>query len=168
MAIQQGSVTLQIEDSRTEVTSYDQPFSYDDATATLAEIVSWASGLGAAVDLITDGAIKKIRISLLIPLPGGIKSAPVAGSDNEKTALSTIMPFAVTNAYGVDTPAVPNALLVGNQIDQTNANWLAFIAYLGTAVHTIIGTDRYGNALTGGVKHAVLTFRKHRRALRRA
>lgn len=168
MAIAQGVASFQILDSRGEVTSYDQPFEYDNATATLANIVSWVQGLGAAVDLITDGQITKLRISLLIPLPSGIKTAPVAGSDNEKTGLTTFVATGTPNAYGDDVPNVAAAILSGNQINQGNANWLAWKAYVSTAVNTIIGTDRYGNVLTSTVKHAVLTFRKHRRALRRA
>lgn len=168
MAIAQGVVTFQILDSRGEVSSYDQPFQYDNATATLAQIVSWVQGLGASVDLITDGQITKLRVSLLIPLPSGIKTAPVSGSDNEKTGLTTFLVTGSPNAYGDDVPNVAAAILSGNQIDQSNTNWLAWVAYLTTAVHTIIATDRYNNVITNTVKHAVLTFRKHRRALRRA
>lgn len=169
MATAQAVASLQVADSRDEVTSVDVPFKYDNATATLANIVSWVQGLGVSLDTVTDGQITKIRVSLLIPLPSGIKTAPVGGSDNEKTGLASLIASATPNAYGVDTPAIPNSLLIGNQIDLgLSSAYLAWLVYLATPVTTIVGTDRYGNALTAVAKHAVLTFRKHRRALRRA
>lgn len=170
MAIDSSAVvSIQLEDGRNEITTYDQPFGFDSAVATLAGIISWAQGLALAVDLITDSKVTKIRVSILIPLPSGLSSGkPVAGADNEKTGLTTFNVFGINNnAYGDDIPAIPNAVLTGNQINQSNTNWLAWKAYLTTGSGGIQATDRYGNLL-GAVKHAVLTFRKHRRALRRA
>lgn len=169
MAIANGVVSMQVLDGRNEVTATEVNFLYNNATATLANLVSWASGLAVSLDTVTDGQITKIRLSLLIPLPSGIKTAPVSGSDNEKTGLATLLASGTPNAFGVDTPAIPNSELIGNQINVGSGTpYAAWIAYLSTPVTTIVGTDRYGNQLTGAIKHAVLTFRKHRRALRRS
>lgn len=165
MAELQGVISTQIRDSRTEVTSYDQPVKFAD-TNTLAAIVTAVQGFGASVDTITDGQLTKIRFCLFVPLPSGIKSSPVAGSDNEKTGLATWDVAGSANSYGVDTPAIPNSLLTGNQIITGTGAYAAFISLL-QSVGTLDFTDRYGNSL-GVPGHAVLTFRKHRRALRRA
>lgn len=168
MAIQQAVASAQISDGRSEVTSHEQAITYDDAVTTLANLIAWVQGWAVQLDTVTDGKIVKLRLSLLIPLPTGLKANAVAGSDNEKTGLSTLVVVGSVNAFGVDVPAIPNALLVGNQIDQTNANYTAWKSYITATTTGIKGTDRYGNQLTSAAKHAVLTFRKHRRALRRA
>lgn len=162
-----GLASIQVLDSRGEIASADFPFSYTVGTSTLANIISWVQGLGAAVDLVTDGQITKIRVSLLIPLPGGIKTSPNAGGDNEKTGLLTWDATATPNAYGTDIPAIMNSQLSGNQINLGAAAMSALVLYLETAATGIIGTDRYENALSS-VRRGSLTFRKHRRALRRA
>lgn len=165
MATVEAVISTQIEDSRTEVTSYDQPVEFAD-TATVAALINAAQGFGVSVDTITDGQITKIRVCLTVPLPSGIKTAPVAGSDNEKTGLATWLATGTVNKYGVDTPAIPNSLLSGNQIITGSGAYQAFIAFLQSTTFFTF-TDRYGNALAS-VARAFLTFRKHRRALRRA
>lgn len=167
MAVLEAIASLQEIDSRGEITSYDQPLKFDTAVTTFANLISWLQGLGVAVDTITDGAITKIRISLLIPLPGGIKATPTAGTDNEKTGLFTMSASGTPNAYGDDVPGIKNSVLVGNAVDLTNAGVAAFVAYITTVATGITPTDRYGNALVSA-RRANLTFRKHRRALRRA
>ncbi len=167
MAVADAAGSFQILDNRGEITSFDVPFQYTVGTTTLANIVSWLQGLGAAVDLVTDGQITKIRVSLLIPLPGGIKSAPVLGGDNEKTGLITWSVASSPNAYGLDIPALKNAEISGNSIDFTEPNMAALTSYLLAITTGIAATDRYGNPFSA-IKRGRLTFRKHRRALRSA
>lgn len=167
MATKQALASFQIVDAVGVVTSFDQPFKFDDATATLAGIISWVQGLGAAIDLVTDGKITKIRVSILIPLPGGIKTAAVAASDVEETGLITYSASGTANAFGVDIPAIPNGKLTGNQVNLTDTDVAALNTYLSTVSTSIVGTDRYGNTVSAPLR-GVKTFRKHRRALRRA
>lgn len=169
MTIYQALATVQVEDSRHEVTSFDQPFSFDSTVTVPGDLATWIQGLGAAIDTISDGQITKLRISIIIPLPSGIKTLPNAGSDNEKTGLITLLATGVPYAYGVDVPAIQNSRLTGNQINTGDAGVVALINYLTTVTLTAITpTDRGFHLLLDSIKHAVLTFRKHRRALRRA
>lgn len=167
MAVLDAIASVQVLDGTNEVTSFDQPFKFDTTVTTFANLTSWIQGLGASIDTISDGQVTKLRVSILIPLPGGIKSAPVAGSDNEKTALFTMAATGTPNAYGDDVPAAAPAIFTGNQVNLANAGVAAFVAYVTTVATGITPTDRYANALSG-VRHALKTFRKHRRALRRA
>jgi hypothetical protein len=162
----QALASLQLLDATGEAGSADFPITYVGGTTTLSQLQTWIQGLGAAVDTVTDGQITKIRLSILIPLPGGIKSAPVANGDLEETGLFTFACNGTPNAYSVDVPAFTQADFTGNQI-ASNTDTNALVTYLTTAVNGIVGTDRYGNALVS-VKRKVKTFRKHRRALRRA
>lgn len=159
-------LSYQIQDSRSEVTSYEDPILVAD-TVTLAALVTAVQGFGVTLDTVTDGQITKIRACILVPLPAGIKAAPIAGSDNEKTGLLTMSALTTRNKYGVDLPAIPNSQLTGNQINQAAPSMAAFITALEASGGTIQHTDRYSNALTN-VFRGLLTFRKHRRALRRA
>lgn len=167
MAVADALASIQVLDNRGEIGSMDVPFQYTVGTTTLANIVSWIQGLGAAVDLVSDGQITKLRVSLLIPLPGGIKSAPASGADLEKTGLITWSVAASANAYGEDIPAIKNAELAGNAILFTETNMAALTAYMLAVTTGIAATDRYGNPLSA-IKRGKLTFRKHRRALRSA
>ena len=168
MAIDHALASIQIQDAVGEVTSFDQPFNYDSATATLAGIISWVQGLAVSLDTVTEGKITKIRVSLLIPLPSGLKTAAVTNSDNEETGLITESASGTPNAFGVDVPAFLQSKFSGNQINLTDTVVAAFTTYLQTlATGGLIGSDRYGNALSANIR-GVKTFRKHRRALRRA
>lgn len=167
MATKQGLASFQLADAVGVVKSFDMPFKFDDATATLAQILSWVSGLGVALDLVTDAKITKIRLTLLIPLPGGIKASAVSASDVEETGLITYAASGTSNAYGVDIPAIPNSKLTGNQVNLAETDVAAFTAYLNTPSNSIVGTDRYANAIVSATRGSK-TFRKSRRALRRA
>lgn len=167
MAILEAAVSTQMLDSRGEVVSFDQPFKLDSTVTTIPNIVSWIQGLGVAIDTITDSQILKLRVSILIPLPGGIKSAPNTGTDNEKTALFTMNASGTANAYGDDLPSIQNTYVDGNQVDIGALSVAAYLTYITTVTTGITPTDRYGNALLSA-RRGSLTFRKHRRALRRA
>lgn len=158
MAIKTGLASFQLVDADGSPKSFDQPFKYDDATATLANLLAWVSGLGVSLDTVVDGKITKIRMCLSVPLPGGIKSSANAGSINERTGLITFNASATPNAYGVDVPGMLPSLFSADTIPDAGAI-AAFEAYLTTVSTTIVGTDRYGNALTAR-KSARKTFRE--------
>lgn len=167
MAIQQAAASITIRDATGVSKAADFPFKFDDATATLANLMTWLSGLSVAVDAVTEGKVTKIRLILSVAIPGGLKANPVALSDVEETGLETWFAAGTPNAYGVDIPAFLQSAFIGGNINQANAAVTALNNYLSVPTNTIVGTDRYGNALTT-VKTGVKTFRKSRRALRRA
>lgn len=158
MAIKNASASFQLLDADGSSKACDVPFKYDDATATLASIATWIQGLGVAIDSVTDGQITKIRISLLIPLPGGIKASPNANSVNERTGLITFSASGTPNAYGVDVPGFLPSLFAGDALPSAGAV-ATLESYLTTVSGTIVATDRYGNALVAR-KRGKKTFRE--------
>ena len=165
MAAVSGVVQYSIIDADSEPDSIDVPFTT--STGLLADIVAFINALTPAVDLVIDGQIIKITLKLKIPLPGGLKSAPASGAENERTGLFTMLATGTPNAYGLDLASFSSIYFTGNAINTANANVAALIAILtGTTSSTKI-TDRYGNDLAS-VKTAYKTFRKKRKALRRA
>lgn len=167
MAIKQAAVSVSVLDAVGVVKATDVPFKFDDATATLANLIAWASGLGLAIDTVSEGQVTKIRLIISIPVPGGVKANPVANSDVEETGLLTFNASSTPNAYGFDLPSFVQSAFTGGKIDLANADVAALVSYLTVPSNTIVGTDRYGNALAT-VRQGNKTFRKSRRALRRA
>ena len=154
-------------DADGETVSFDVPFKFDNTVATLANIISWIQGLAIQIDAISEGKVTKLRFCLVAGLPSGLKSAALANSDNEKTGLMTFSVTGSPNKFGVDIPAFLQTKFTGNQIATGDPTVAAAIAYLTTANFNVTPADRYENALAT-VSTAVKTFRKHRRALRRA
>jgi hypothetical protein len=167
MATIQALGSVQVEDYTHEVGSFDQPFKFDPAVASLANLQSWIQGLGIQVDTVSDGLITKLRISLLLPLPSGLKST--AGANKlEETGLITYTAVGTANRFGQDVPAMSAADFTGSQIILSGSPSVAGLtAYSLGANFNCTPTDRYGNALAA-VSRARMTFRKHRRALERA
>lgn len=158
MALKTGLVSIQVVDADGTAKAFDLPIRYDDATATLASLAAWVSGLGVSLDTVTDGKVTKIRLSILIPLPGGIKASANANSINERTGLITFSASGTPNAYGVDVPALLPSLFSADTIPDAGAI-AAFEAYLTTVSGTIVATDRYGDPLVAR-KSARKTFRE--------
>lgn len=167
MAIQLALASFQLQDAVGVKASFDQPFKYDDAVTTLANLISWIQGLGVKLDLITEAQITKIRLTLTIPLPTGIKTAAVANSDDEESGLFSMDASGTAYSFGVDVPAFQQSKFTGNKINLSDTDVAAFTTYLETLTTGIQGTDRYKNGLTA-VASGNKTFRKHRKALRRA
>jgi hypothetical protein len=158
MAIKTAQVSIQVVDADGTAKAFDLPIQYDDATASLANILSWVSGLGVSLDTVVDGKLTKIRLCLSVPLPGGIKAIANASSINERTGLITFSATGTPNAYGVDVPCFLPSLFSGDTIPDAGAT-AAFEAYLVTPVNTIRAVDRYGNVLAAR-KSAKKTFRE--------
>lgn len=167
MATAQGLASYQIVDAVGVTTSMDVPFTYSDTTTTLAQIITWLSGLGLAIDVVIEGKITKIRFILSVPLPGGLKAAAVAKSDVEETGLIQMDAASTAYNYGMDIPSFDQTKFVGAAIDLADVSVAALLSYLTTPTNGIVASDRYSNALTVALR-GNKTFRKKRRALRRA
>src|ERR1700693_2537024 len=112
MAAAFAIVSLRIKDAVGVVKAYEEYVSYDTATATLATIAAAAAGVATNLDPVTDGQIVSLGIKLYQALPGGLKGAPVAGSDIEETGLFTFNTSAPGGkVYSIDVPAVAQAIL---------------------------------------------------------
>jgi len=169
MAVQQGLASIQLLDATGVVGAFDQPFTFDDASTTLANLIAAMQGLSTQVDAVSEGLTQKIRMTLDIALPSGINVLkPVAGSDLEETGLFTMNVLGNIYSYGVDVPAYLQTEFTGKNIQTSAPPTSSFINYLiTTATGSVKWADRGKNQLSAVVR-ARKTFRKRRRALQRA
>lgn len=166
MALVLGHSTIKLIDGANEPKSLDLPF-YTADTNTVADVIAALVAIEALLDKISDSQLVSASLMLSAPLHSGMKTSPVAGSDNEKTGLITYLPSTTRNRYSQVIPAFPSAKFSGNQVNFADAdvsNWTGQMIGLATALSW---SDRYGHALTEVVS-GFKTFRKYRRALRRA
>ena len=66
---------------------YNEKVYFHQATDTLTNLNAWLPILLADYDAVTQSQIDKVWLHIPVTLPGGLKSAPVAGSNNEIGAL---------------------------------------------------------------------------------
>lgn len=160
-----GVLSIQVMDADTEKTSMDIPFV--NSTGLLADIVSWATGLLTALDVVVDVQLMKVKVCLSIPIPGGAKSSPVAGAEIERNGLIGFATPAVVSNYSENIPGFAYSKFVGNKINTADTAVSAYIDYVRLANSNTQGTDRDGNILGLSTK-AVKTFRKHRKSTARS
>lgn len=165
MAPISGLLSYQIQDADTEIGSLD--INFTTASGLLADVVSFINALTPAIDVVIDGKILKVRLTLNIPLPSGLKATPTAGGELERTALFSMQCANTINTHGLDVPSWAQTDFSLNQVLSSGTGVAAFEALLLATTNTTVMTDRYGNAFTA-IKRAAKTFRKHRKALRKA
>lgn len=130
-------------------------------TTTLASLGTEAQTMATLADTLLDGKVFKIRICLEFE-PTGMKSAPVTGSEVERTGLLNFDLTGQSRSWGLDLPAIAQDVLIGNKIDTTNSDVTAFVNHLTSNNYT----DPLHNALNA-LNTAVKTFRKRRLSTKR-
>jgi hypothetical protein len=155
-----GVASWQIEDASGTVGSLEVPFV--NSTTVLADIITWiTTNMTPAIDVITDGKIRKVRLSLVVTLPGGLKANPVANCDAERSGLFSMVATGTPNGYAVVVPALKSAAYSGDDVNDAQADIAAFETLLTTAVSNTRPTDKYGNVLES-VSTSRKTFRKRK------
>lgn len=143
---------------------------FKNTTVVMTDLNSFAAAVLAAYDAVIEGQLVEAYLHIDVPLPGGIKAAPVESSNNMVGALEQFDTVLTNEPYtywfpswltaGYDAPAH------ANQVDLTQGQVIAWnTIMLGTTDNTTI-TDEDGNNLTGALPtKAVKSARKQRRAL---
>jgi len=132
------------------------------AATTLAQVQGWATSALVNLSNFEFGVIKYADVTLPITLPGGIGTAPVAGSTVRRGGL---MSFDNPTRYSWDQyiPAIDTTVLVGTDIDITNTDVAAWITAMTTGISVsgtfIQPTNGSGEDLTA-LRKATETFRK--------
>lgn len=158
--------SYQIQDADRETTSFD--LNFVNTTNLLTDILLYLFGnVAPALDLVTDGKLVKVRLSLLVTLPPGIKANAVAGAENERTGLFTCGLANTTKSYGVDVPAFSQGKFNAGSINMLDPGVIGFDTLLTSAYNNCYPTDDKGNEILS-IRRARKTFRKHRKALARA
>jgi len=162
MAVLQAHVSFRVLDALGVIASLPIPFTQDD-TVTLADLATFVNTLAPLVDGVTDAEIVGIDIVLTDPLPGGLKTAPVAGSEVERVGLFNFSQNAIKYKYGIPIPALKQTLIVNGRINLAASAVTAFVAGVTGAIGANVWTSTAYNELLGLVD-ALISFRKHRRA----
>jgi len=144
---------------------------YDAATETVGALLGNAAVFGGLVDAISGGVLIDGRVIIDIARDPGWKATPVAGSNVEQTGLFDFNQNNSKYVAAVDIPALLESTLVGGRIDLANTDIAAFITNLTQASGiggstTVFNNSKYLNA-TRSLRDALVTFRKHKRALDR-
>jgi hypothetical protein len=158
------SYTLQDDDG--ERTAYPYYATVSDADA-LSAIQAESDGLATLLDAITDGQIVKQRLIVEFPVTGGLKSAPVAGSEIEVTGLFTYPLTALPGkVFSQDIPTFKRALFVGNKINLSDTDVAAWTD-ASESTGSTPGQNNLWSSTLQEVRTGRKTFRKHRKQTER-
>jgi hypothetical protein len=155
-------VSTKLKDSLGVTTSFQDYFLVPEAT-TITDLNTWLATYAADLDAVTDSQILETTYSIVGVLPGGIKAAPNAGAENERTALFNFQLTGLTYKDGVDTPSIAAAKLVDGKVDVTDTDIVAWAEFHNTTTDGIIPVNTSKVALSTWVD-VLVSFRKHRKA----
>jgi hypothetical protein len=157
-----GHISVQILDSLGVTASAPYYVQFDDSEAA-ADIDTAAAAILTDLDAVTDGQIVAASLVYSIPLPGGLKSSPVAGSEVERGGLFNFSQDGIKYKFGVLVPAFKTSLIVNGKINLAATAVSTFLA-----IWTAIGGDLVPVSTAGRLlevfKDALVVFRKHRKA----
>ena len=166
MAGGSGLVSVSLVDD-TGVTAAHNIFVYiDDTVETLANTITTLQAYLPVLDAVTDAKITKASFTLTIPLPGGLKAAPVADSNVEETFLANFGISGQPYKYGIDVPAVAQAMVTDGKIDLANVNFEAWRLWIVSLHGHFTVVSKFILAITG-LLDVLISFRKHRKAQQR-
>lgn len=167
MAASEGRVTIQSIDGNRVPKS--TAFDFKTGSGLLVDTELFANALAAVYDPVIQGQITALQITYLLAVPGGLKAAPVSGSNNTVGALLDYDTVVPTEEASIWIPSwIPAGFQSAHQnlVDQAQTDVAAFLAFLLATTNTTVLTDEDSNALSALTK-AVKSDRKQRRALGR-
>jgi hypothetical protein len=154
-------LSYEIKDELGVTTSF--PSFVDVPTATtVAQLQTFANDYTAVLDPVTDGEIVGITIKIPLVITGA-KSSPVAGAEDERTALFNYEQAGSNRSWSIDVPAIAAAAIVSGKVDLTNAAIIAYRAFVLATTLGITFASAYGNALVAA-RSVLISFRKHRKS----
>lgn len=123
----------------------------DGDTLTDNALQGFAQEEALRLDLVIDGAITDITVTRHVPLPAGIKVAPVANCEVQKGANWQFKPDNTNYSWTPYIPSFKPSLFVGNLVNQANADVTSlrtlYLSGLTVNSEIVIPTDEYGNSL---------------------
>ncbi len=130
------------------------------------EVASWAT----AIDGVTAGYLKGIRVTLFPALPAGVKTAAAAGSRVEQTAVLGFLSTGSSKRASFDVPAVSNGATVmsGDRIVLTAVDPVGVLIAILTTVGTVLTWCNQHNQAITAFLDALVGFHKKRKQLQRS
>jgi len=132
---------------------------YVPATLTLAQVQTGSDALIALIDAITGAKVDSAQVALALTLPGGLKASATEGEDIQKGANFGFDAADTPYRHTVRIPAVAEAIVNGDEINQADEDAAAFISFMEDGATPFLPSDRYANDL-GSLLSAVVTFRQ--------
>jgi len=168
MAASKGHLSVSYRDEKRALTSL--AFFFNSSTGLLADMLAGAATMLPILDAATDSVIVKSDLVIPVALPGGLKTTPTAGADNEDAALIDFTVAGSPNAFSLAYPAWISAGFLAAYpkfVDFTQAAVAALVAEMIGGSTGFVPSDRYYNDITASIS-GINAFRKHRRAIARA
>ncbi len=137
---------------------------------TIAALDTEVSAWTTALDGVTNGYIKQVRVTLFPTLPGGVKTAAATGSRVEQTAVLGFVSTGSSKRASFDVPAVSDGatVLSGDRIVLTAVDPVGVLIAILTTVGTVLTwCNQHNQAITAFVD-AMVAFHKKRRQLQRS
>ena len=141
-----------------------------DGATTLTQLAANFTSLGGALDGVSGAQITGGTVRVKLPPDGGWKSTPDADSIVEQTATFNLGVAENTKRWGVNVPAIKDALLTANEaVDPTLDAVKTWVKLLDGTTALTAGNITNAAFQTATTAIDVVTgFRKHRKQLGRA
>lgn len=135
---------------------------FDEATATLAQLMAYASVTLTKLDPITEGQAQYVAMTLYPALPGsGIKTAPVVNSDAEESGLMSYSLTSVGNrSYGQDIGAFDQTKFLKGLINTGDTAVQAWRDQMINHATVVVPTNDYWLSTLSTLVKGVKSFRK--------
>ncbi len=150
-----------VDDAGVRATALDY-VSYDGALTTVNDLLDAALAWGTLVDPLSDAQCTSVTVSITQTGVPGAKSAPVADSTVERTALFSFHQAGSVHISSTDIPGFANSIITNGRVDLTNSAVIAFINYMQNATQPFAPQSVAGRAILAFM-HVVLSFRKRRK-----
>lgn len=155
-------LSIELQDNLGVPASHDLFVNVPD-TATVANLVTYGQAYCAVLDPVTSAEGVVAHFTVNFPSTG-LKTAPLATSEVERTGLFNFSQAGSRYKFGVDVPSIADAVIATGKIDLTNTGviaWKNFILAAGAG--GIQAASKFSNLLSG-LLDALISFRKHRKA----
>lgn len=162
-------------DSEGVKASHDVFVSYDAATETVGALVGNIAAYGGLLDAVTGAQITDCRIIVDVAPDPSWKSAPLANSTVERSAVVNFHQANTPYAWGTVIPAIRDALVIAGRLLLASGALKTLVDTLKNQTPvsggiggsgTVFAQSPYSNALIA-FKDAFRSTRKHRRELER-
>jgi hypothetical protein len=139
-----------------------------DDTKTLAQVIADADLYFVALDAVTDGFIRRVKLTIEPPVPGGVKTAALGtGAKVEQTGVLNFSATGTSKRYGLAIPAVADSTLVADRMTLGAGAMATFIALLVAVGTAIEWANDHSQQIVAFVD-ALVSFRKKRKQLQRS
>jgi hypothetical protein len=141
-------------------------------TATIAQVLADAQAYYTALDAVTDGYIKRVKLSLE-PVVGtggitGLKTGAVAtGATVEQTGLLNFSASGTTKRWGLDIPAVSDSVMTSDRLTLTAGAIPTLVTLLKSVGTALTWCNDHSQDIVALID-ALVSFRKSRKQLQRS